>query len=341
MVATLGWSVFDPNGDQLTCRVDLDGDGTFDRTIVPCNNASRVLIQADSPGTTHPVLEVSDGVSGSDTRTTTLTVTPGPSEPFDITLQLAADMAPEYQAAFRSAADRWAQVIVAGWPTEALTIPDGFLGWIPGYDGNVDDLVISARDLEMDGPSGLLGHAGALLTRSSTGQPYFGVMEFDTADLARLAELGRLQDVILHEMGHVLGMGTNWVFEGRIDDLLTDPSYNGPAAVAAWQELGGTGGVPIEDIGGVGTAAAHWRERTFENELMTGFSDPDERLSRITIGALADRGYGVDLDAADAYSLPSSSAAMRPVPSTPSGPTADVGHTEPLVPYADGRLPTM
>ena len=29
-------------------------------------------------------------------------------------------------------------------------------------------------------------------------------------------------------------------------------TYNGPAANAAWHELGGTGQVPVEDQGGVG-----------------------------------------------------------------------------------------
>ena len=33
---------------------------------------------------------------------------------------------------------------------------------------------------------------------------------FDTADLASLESDGRLLGVILHEMGHVLGIGTIW-----------------------------------------------------------------------------------------------------------------------------------
>ena len=35
-------------------------------------------------------------------------------------------------------------------------------------------------------------------------------MSFDTADLARMEADGSLTDVILHEMGHVLGFGTLW-----------------------------------------------------------------------------------------------------------------------------------
>lgn len=36
---------------------------------------------------------------------------------------------------------------------------------------------------------------------------------------------------------------------------------------------------------------------------MTGFIDPEMPLSRVTIGALKDMGYGVDMDAADPFPL--------------------------------------
>jgi hypothetical protein len=130
----------------------------------------------------------------------------------------------------------------------------------------------------------------------------------------------------------VLGIGGNWLLEGRIDDLLVDPTYNGVAGVAAWRELGGTGGVPVENEGGLGTLFGHWRESVFDNELMTGYSDPDERLSRLTIAALADRGYGVDLAAADPYVLPGLAAARR-------GEDLGISHAEPVVPYPGERLP--
>ena len=35
-------------------------------------------------------------------------------------------------------------------------------------------------------------------------------MSFDTADLAQMAADGTLVDVITHEMGHVIGIGTIW-----------------------------------------------------------------------------------------------------------------------------------
>ena len=331
VTATLIWTVSDPNGDPLTCRVDLDDDGVADRVVAPCGSGDSVLLGLEESGERTFRLEVDDGTWPPVVATTSVTVTPGPSEGFEITLLVSPDMPAQYRQAFEDAAARWEEVIVAGWPDRQLTVPDGFLGWIPGYDGPLDDVVIAARDVDIDGPRGVLGAAGALLYRDS-GEPMLGIMHFDTADLELLAERGRLTSVILHEMGHVLGIGGTWLLEGRIDNLLFDPTYNGVAGVAAWRELGGTGGVPLENEGGLGTMFWHWRESVFDNELMTGYSDPDERLSRLTIAALADRGYGVDLSAADPYALPGLAAARR-------GEDLGISHAEPVVPYPGERLP--
>ena len=333
VTATLRWRISDPNGDALTCRIDLDGDGTHDRTISPCPTAGDLLVTYRTAGTVVASLDVSDGTFDAPTWTTDpLFVTAGPSEPFDITLHFDPATAPEYRDAFAAASARWQQVVVDGWNPEPLVVPAGFMGWIPAFDGAVDDVLIAARVVELDGPGGLLGQAGALAKRASSGEPYFGLMEFDAADLADYAAAGELVDLIVHEMGHVLGIGFNWVGEGRVDDLLTNPTYNGPAANAAWHELGGTGQVPVEDQGDVGTRAAHWRESTFANELMTGYADSDERLSRVTIGALADRGYGVELSAADDYTLPAPWAgAARRAGRAPQ-------HTTPVALLPEGML---
>src|SRR5690606_4901993 len=122
-------------------------------------------------------------------------------------------------------------------------------------------------------------------------------------------------DVILHEMGHVLGLGTNYLLIGLVDGFPFDPHYTGRAGVAAHQELGGDRYVPLEDQGGLGTAVGHWRESVFGNELMTGYlNQGSQPLSRLTVAALADLGYGVDLSAADPYSIPSGPAASRQEP---------------------------
>ena len=106
----------------------------------------------------------------------------------------------------------------------------------------------------------------------------------------------------LHEMGHVLGIGTTGFREsGFLRDSSDGPYFNGPRAIAAFDDAGGrnyTGAkVPLEKSGG------HWRSPVLEDELMSsrrGIS----MLSAITIQALADLGYVVDVTQADSYTLP-------------------------------------
>ena len=334
VVATYGWQVSDANNDVLTCRLDVDSDGTVDHEVLPCRSSSSVLEQFDLEGTSTATLEVTDGTSDPVVATTSLTVGPGPSETYDITLRLDPSMRPEFRQAFTDAAARWESVLVAGAPDVALDLPAGLFGWVPAYSGVVDDVLIDARDSAIDGSGQVLGRAGGLLIRQPAWQPYYGVMEFDTADLDDLLASGRLGDVILHEMGHVLGLGTNWVLTGFVTDLLTDPAYTGRGGVAAYQQLGGARYVPLENDGGLGTVIGHWREETFGDELMTGYlGSRPTRLSRLTVAALADLGYGVDLDQADAYSLPTPSAAARAVDEAEHD---EHLHTEPLTPFLAG-----
>ena len=78
--------------------------------------------------------------------------------------------------------------------------------------GNSNDpagrLLISSILEEIDGVGGVLGSAGAdnvwssCKTISLTGQ-----MRFDIADIADLEADGTFEGVILHEMGHVIGVG--------------------------------------------------------------------------------------------------------------------------------------
>jgi hypothetical protein len=136
-------------------------------------------------------------------------------------------------------------------------------------------------------------------------------MEFDEADMASMAADGTLGDVILHEMGHVLGFGTVWEQQSLLQDKGTaDPYFSGAQAKAAYQGLGAAlvNGVPVENTGEEGTRDSHWRETVFRTELMTGWvGGAGNPLSVVTVRSLADLGYTVNVGAADAYSLPSPS----------------------------------
>jgi hypothetical protein len=223
------------------------------------------------------------------------------TSPFTIEIRFVGGLTSSQQAAFAAAADRWAKVIVGDLPAVMV-------------DGEViDDLLILAQGEPIDGPGKILGQAGPTHIRpASAGAAAFlpvkGVMSFDTADLAQMETNGTLNDVITHEMGHVLGLGTVWSRKGLLSGAGTaNPTFTGTTASREYGALrgGGPQPVPVENTGGPGTRDSHWRESVFRNELMTGFiAGPGNPLSRMTAASFGDLGYEVDVDAADAYTLP-------------------------------------
>jgi hypothetical protein len=245
------------------------------------------------------------GYQGAENPNYTLTVvppsgvvTPPPPPPtgaFSITLRVSGLTASQ-QAIFQQAANRWAQVITGD-------LPNATYQGVP-----VDDVLIDSVAEPIDGPGGILGSAGPDFVRNGSLLPIHGNMRFDTADLAQLEASGGLLFTVLHEMGHVLGIGTLWDDLGRLAGGGTsNPRFTGPQATAAYNQIfnRNESSVPVENTGGPGTRDGHFRESVFGNELMTGFLNGGfNPLSRITVGSLADIGYVVNMNAADAYAPP-------------------------------------
>lgn len=223
--------------------------------------------------------------------------TPSPSA-FSIEVRFLGGLTATQRAIFETAAARWAEVIIGD-------LPDAVVN-----GETIDGVLIEARGLSIDGPSGILGQAGPTRLRSGSLLPITGVMEFDIGDLARLEADGGLLNVIIHEMAHVLGIGTLW----QLQNLLTgagsaNPTYVGQNGMREFSRLISAQGltpIPVANTGGPGTRDGHWRETVFGNELMTGFLNFGiSPLSRVTVAALEDLGYAVDYGAADMYELPS------------------------------------
>jgi hypothetical protein len=305
-LVALSWSVSDPQGTPLTCSIDGDGDGTTDVTVANCQTPGSRNVSLPSAGSYRPRLTVSDGALAA-SATTLVSVGAGSTEAFNIVIRPVAPLAAGVQATFDAAAARWSQILVRGIPDASGTIPAGTCLTGSAAITTVDDLVIDVEVAPRDGPGGVLGSAGPCIL-GSDGLTRVGSMSFDSADVTALAAGGQLQDVVLHEMGHVLGIGTLWTNVAGLTSGFSgpDPRFLGARAVASWSALGRTGGVPVEADGGPGTAYGHWDETTFGNELMTGWinSGPNP-LSAVSIASLADLGYRVDLGRADAYSPPS------------------------------------
>ena len=109
--------------------------------------------------------------------------------------------------------------------------------------------------------------------------------------------------MILHEIGHILGIGTLWTNNNLVDDNL---NYIGSQAIDVWVNDYGctTNAPPVETDGGSGTRGGHWDEECMQNELMTGYAERPgvfEPLSKLTIASLEDIGYTVDYNVADEY----------------------------------------
>jgi hypothetical protein len=234
----------------------------------------------------------------------------GPTTPtgaFDIDLVFGAGLPSAVQAAMRSAADRWEQIIVG----DIADFTDPVSGQL------IDDIVVFVQagllgGPPSDGPSNTLANAGptGLRPAGSTNQfiPYTAEVGIDTADYTQSDIVG----IMIHELGHALGFTET---AERLNLVSSAYVWTGTNATREYRLLlqPGATGVPMETDTtqfGPGSLYSHWSEQVLGNELMTPrINNAPNPLSRITVGAFEDMGYTVNYAAADAYP---SSASVRP-----------------------------
>jgi hypothetical protein len=219
----------------------------------------------------------------------------GEASNFEIEVDFLGGLSVSQQQVFSNAAIRWSEIIT------------GEAG------GNGLKVVIDAEGIPIDrggvpGIGNILGQAAPDRFHPS-GLPSHGFMQFDTFDIDSMENNGSLLNVIIHEVGHVLGHGTIWRRRGLvIGSGSFNPRFVGTNAMQEFGVLLGTNSptpVPVANVGSPGTRDVHWRESTFGHELLTGRVNPGVNpISRMSIASLADLGYSVNLDVADAYALP-------------------------------------
>lgn len=197
--------------------------------------------------------------------------------PFTINVNFIGGLTASQQSVFTTAATTWMNLL----PQYASGI-------------NITSLNISAEGVVIDGAGGILGQAGPDLITSQGGFTLTtaGSMQFDTADIANMEANGTFDDVILHEMAHVMGFGTLWTLNGVYVD--GTGQYTGTNAVNAYRTEYGqplATFVPVELGGGQGTANGHWSESVFGAELMTGFINGSPFISNTTVRSFVDLGY--------------------------------------------------
>jgi hypothetical protein len=221
---------------------------------------------------------------------------------YTIKVRFTGGLSDRQKQAFKSAAARWTKVIIGDLPPVKI-------------DGeHIDDVLIVAEGANIDGQGQILGQAGPTHLRPASAArgaflPARGEMTFDSADLQSMEQDGTLDDVIAHEMGHVLGIGTIWTHKKLLKGIGTsNPTFVGELAMkeyAALRGLDSPTAVPVENSGGPGTRDSHWRETLFRNELMSGFiAAKGNPLSRVTVASLEDLGYTVNMAAAEQFVLP-------------------------------------
>ena len=193
----------------------------------------------------------------------------------------------------REAADQWEEVIT------------GDLNDIDVGGGEiVDDLRISVGSMPR---TFWAGRAEVIGERPNGGSPYLARMLFEESLLFLSEEddkyRGPLFYTALHEIGHCLGIGIGETWQG----FRGRRNFRGPLAIQAFDEAGG-GSFPAGDKVPTERDGAHWRASVFTlfpvmGEIMSNHWWGN-RLSAITVAALADMGYEVDFSQADPYTLP-------------------------------------
>ena len=267
-------------------------------------------------------------VAGYDSATTgsyTLTLQFGPSGPpiseFDIDIWTRPGEVPvRLRSAIFYAVRFWENAITGDLPSVRITRASEDCPW-PSLVGEIiDDLAISVRVMPIDGPSGTLAQAGPCVVRISGNLPAVGRMVFDVDDVSGRSQQA-LNAIAVHEMAHVLGVGTLWERFNllRLPSIVgnrpvpgRDTHFIGRRSIAAFDRLGGRSyfgnKVPVENdttISGRGSLDSHWRESVFGNENMTPrIHSGSNPVSILTIESLADLGYQMNTNAAESYRLP-------------------------------------
>lgn len=319
VTSVFSWTIADPDGGSLTCTLDYDADGRFDETVENCTSASSRAHSFAAVGANPVTLRVSDG-NRSVNRSVSITAEPASSDPFDIDVRTFGAFTGDQMSAIGEAVARWQRVITAGSPSANVSIEADFCVFgTSAFAGTIDDVLVDIVMEPIDGPGGILAQAGPCLPDSMSSPTRYGVIIVDSHDFENRANWWYLRHVIVHEIAHVLGFGASTNWDALIGGAGTaNPTFNGPTARAEWDRLvNAPGGVPLETSGGAGTAGSHW-SGLFNGELLGGYLSNDSYipLSRVSVAAMADLGYHVDLDQADLFTIAGVTPFLRSGPAS-------------------------
>lgn len=308
----------DPDGEALGYGVASSDSGV----AAVAARGDTIDVIGVAPGTA--IVTVTARDAGSLTAESSFTVRVRASGGgFDIVIGFDTAATGPRRAAVLAAAELWMSVL-AETELPDVTVDDRIECYGANTTepvGTVDDLMVLVEFRDIDGPGRTLAQAGVCRLREGSMLPFASVAFFDVSDFDRLIDSGDATELAVHEIAHALGFGLLW----RPLGLLRNPAlgvgaidahFVGPLAIAAFDAAGGTdytGGakVPVENLGGAGSANLHWRGSVLGGELLRPLNrlGVPETLSAITIQSMADLGYIVDVSLAEPYTLPGAGAA--------------------------------
>ena len=287
----------DPDGDDLSWSARSSNSAAATAEI----SGDSVVVNAVADGSTTVTVTATDpeGLFATDEFGVEV------GDRFDIDLYFTSDVATGYRSQIEQARDRWESVLAGN---EFTNVNYSYRVGCHGLNASsllmVDDHAVLVDVADVDGSGGTYAYAGYCTRRFSDGTPIVSVMVFDEADIGRISGRGSLVDLAFHEIAHGLGFhGHYW----GLHDLLetgTDSHFTGALAVEAFDSAGGTtytgAKVPVS------SDHNHWRESVLRREGMTTTFTVGVRMlfSAITLQAMADVGYVVDVSLADDYQLP-------------------------------------
>lgn len=279
---------YDPEGGSVEMVASTDPGGVFGGWWEGCSGVGTCVV---GPGDTARVVAVFGGADE-----------PG----FNIEF-LGTTSYPDWVVGvIDRAAGRW-ELMLGDLPAVTLTQPIRCGGRQEVVTHPIDDLILLLDVTDSGGGVGASCFWPEVVGRPSP----VGVVSVGAPAMSE----ERLFTIMSHEIGHALGFGSSPEWYAQVLGASgSQARFLGEQAQHAFMAVGAptTGGVPLDD-------GIHWSAAVFGMEVMATNAGP---ISVVTLGALADLGYSVNVAAAEPFNLAAARIPNLPPPSSAVAPAA-------------------